>query len=123
MHKLQELHLYFPKLTDGFLRPDLDGQLANRKLLPSLRRLRLQDTILHESPVIPHPSHRTSGGQRILLMISHSGGPLHICKDVLKEMEGLVEELVLDLTLDDACPFGYCSVSGEEEQRRCYPGG
>ena len=116
MPKIQELHLTGALLVDGFLQPDLDGPLANNKLLPSLRRLRLEDTVLNEdewSPIIPYLTHQASGCHRISLTIG--GEPQHICKDVLETITDLVEELVLELTLDDGCPFDYCSTSEEEE--------
>jgi len=111
------LHLTGQTLAPGFLQPDSDAPLA-KKLLPSLRRLYLRDITVHENNwglIIPYLAHQTSGGQRISLTISSSEGPWHICRDVLKEMRGLVRELVLDLTLDDDCPLDRCSVSREEE--------
>ena len=116
MPKLQELHLLSPMLDHRFLQPDSGGPLANEKLFPSLQHLHLEDTFLSEddwSPIIPYLTHQTSGGQRISLTIS--GDPQHICRDVLREMEGLVEELVLNLTLEDDCPIDYCSISEREE--------
>ena len=116
MPNLQELHLAGPILALRSLQPNPDGPLA-KKLLPSLRRLHMKDAPVHENNwglIIPYLTHQTSGGQRISLTISSSGGPRHICKDVLEEMKDLVEELVLDLTLDDACPLDRCSASREE---------
>ena len=116
MPKLQELHLTRPWPMDRFLQPDLDGPLANKKLLPSLRHLHLEHLEENDwSFIIPYLTHQTSDGQRISLTILFSGRPQHICEDVLKEMKELVEELVLNLTLDDACPLGCCSVSEEED--------
>ena len=122
MPKLQELHLISPMVDHMFLRQDLGGPLANGKLFPSLRHPHMEDTLLYEddrSSIIPYLTHQTSGGQRISL--TSSGEPQHICKDVLRDMKGLVEEPVLNLILVDDCPIGYCSVS-EEERRRCYQG-
>jgi len=116
MPKLQELHLLNPMLDFMFLRLGLGGPLANVKLFPSLRHLHLEDTFLYEdnwSSIIPYLTHQTSGGQRISLTIS--GEPQHICWDVLRDMKGLVEELVLNLTLEDDCPINYCSISGRGE--------
>ena len=111
MPKLQELHLINQMLDDRFLHPSLGGPFVNGKLFPSLQHLHLEDTFLYEghwSPIIPYLIHQTSGGQRISLTIS--GKPQHICKDVLRDMKGLAEELVLDLVLEDSCPIDYCSV-------------
>jgi hypothetical protein len=116
MPKIRKLHLTGALLVGRFLQPDLDGPLSSEKLLPSLRWLHLKDTALEEddwSPIIPYLTHQTSGGQRISLTIE--GARQHICKDVLEEIKGLVEELVLKLILDDDCPFDYCLVSEEEE--------
>jgi hypothetical protein len=116
MPKIQKLHLTGALLAGRFLQPDLDGPRSNEKLLPSLRWLHLKNTALNEddwSPIIPYLIHQTSGGQEISLRIE--GARQHICKDVLKKIKDLVEELVLELILDDDCPFDYCSVSEEEE--------
>ena len=115
MPNIQELHLIHAQLEYGFLLLNPKEPLAHKKLLPSLQRLFLEDVILDDegwSPLIPYLTHQTSSGQRISLTIS--GQSEHICKDVLKEMEGFVEELVLDLLLDDDCPFDYCVLSEEE---------
>ena len=82
MPKLQELHLINLILDHRFLHPDLDRQLANGKLS------RRYSTYIwripsYASPIIPYLIHQTSGGQRILLTVS--GEPQHICKDVLRE--------------------------------------
>ena len=116
MPNIQELHLSDVTLADGFLRPDPDGPHANKKLLPSLRRLHLEYICLNDddwSPLIAYLTHQTLDGQRISLALS--GGCQHICKDTVEEIRGLVEEFVLDLILEDCCPFDYCLVSEEEE--------
>ena len=113
MPTIRELHLTSPSLANRFLQPDPDGPFANQKLLPSLRRLRLENAACKDwSYIIPYLRHQTSEGQRILLTIE--GLRQHICRDVLRKIEDLVEEFDLDLILDDDCPLNYCSV-GEEE--------
>ena len=113
MPTIRELHLTRPSLVSRFLQPDPDGPLANQKLLPSLQRLRLENAVSKDwSPIIPYLRHQTSEGQRISLTIE--GLRQHICRDVLRRIEDLVEEFDLDLTLDDDCPLEYCSVSEEE---------
>ena len=117
MPNIQELRLTSAMLVDGFLQPVPDGPLANKKLLPSLRRLYLEDTIAEDdnwSPLLPYLTHQTSDGQGISLALS--GARQHICKDVMREIEGLVKELVLDFLLDDDCPFDYCSLSEDDEK-------
>lgn len=106
MPNLQGLHLVGPVLVDRFLQPDLSGPLTKKNLLPSLRRLHLDNPILLVegwSPIISYPTHQTSGGRGISLTIS--GPRRRIYEDVLRKMKGLVEELVLDMTLNGNCPF------------------
>ena len=56
MAKIQELHLTSGRVVGGFLQPDTDGRLANKQLLPSLRRLRLEDLCEDDwSPLLPFP--------------------------------------------------------------------
>ena len=115
MPNIQELHLTSGRVADGFLLPDPDEPVANGKLLPSLRHLRLEDLYEDDwSPLLLYLTHQTSGGQKISLTIS--GGRCHICKDMLKEIEGLVEEFVLDSFWDYECPLGCCSISEEGEE-------
>ena len=109
MPEIKELHLTSAVLSDMFLQPDPDGPLANTKLLPSLRHLRLEDIVLDDhdwSPLLPYLAHQTSSGQVISLTLS--GEPIHVCKDVMNDIKGLVDEFILDLSLDNDCPFDYC---------------
>ncbi|KAF9779273.1 hypothetical protein BJ322DRAFT_452260 [Thelephora terrestris] len=118
MPNIRELHLIHAQLEYGFLLQDPRGPLSQKKLLPSLERLYLEEVIYDDESwqlLLPYLAHQTSGGQRISLTIS--GTREHICKDVMKELKGFVEELVIDLDLDSDCPFDYCerSEEGEEE--------
>lgn len=117
MPGIQELRLNGALLFDGFLQPDPDEPPGNMKLFPSLRRVHLEDIVLKDDdwgPLLPYLAHQTSGGQVISLTIS--GGRIHICKDVVKDIKGLVDEFVLGLIPDDDCPFDYCSVGEEGEE-------
>jgi len=120
MPKIQELHLFNVMVFDGFLQPSPGGPLANTKLLPSLRRLHLEDIYLDQdswSPLLLFLAHQTSGGQEISLTLS--GEPIHICKNVMRDIESSVEQFIFsDSILDDDCPFGCCSVSEEEEGKK-----
>ena len=78
MANIEELHLTGGRVVDGFLLPDPDEADVNGKLLPPLRRIRLED--LHEDDWTPpatlhHPSNfwRPEGLTRYLWgMPSHS---------------------------------------------------
>jgi hypothetical protein len=117
MPNIQELHLTDALLSDRFLQPDPDGPLANTKLLPSLRHLYLEDIDLGDdywTPLLSYLAHQTSGGQIISLTLF--GERAHICDSVMEDIEGLVEEFILDLTPDDDCPLGLCWVDEEDEE-------
>jgi hypothetical protein len=114
MPKIRELHLVgAPMLFDGFLQPDPDGPLANTKLLPSLRRLHLEQIVLRDNnwtPLLSYLAHQTSGGQ--VISLSLSGERAHICKGVVEDIMGLVENFMFALTMDKDCSCGFCSVDG-----------
>ena len=117
MPKLQELHLVNTVLGIGsFLQPDPHSPSANEKILPSLRHLHLDYVVLCGSggwsEIISYLTRQTSGGQRISLTISDTSR--HICRGMLKRMESLVQELILNLDLDDDCPHDYCQTSDWE---------
>ena len=117
MPKLQEFHLANPVLGTGpFLQPGRDGSSPSEKILPSLRRLRLENFPSYDSDgwieLIFYLTCQTSGGQGISLTISDARR--HICRGMLERMGSLVEELVLDLDLDDDWPCDYCQNSDSE---------
>jgi len=80
---------------DVFLQPD---PLLGAELLPSLRHLVLQyyfrknDSDVDWRPLITYLTHRVSGGQAFSLRLYGRGPP----PEVMKEIEGLVEEYNLD---------------------------
>ncbi|KAF9646518.1 hypothetical protein BDM02DRAFT_3006216 [Thelephora ganbajun] len=97
MPKIRYLHLIRMSLADRFLQPDPDGPLANEKLLPLLQHLYLEGVTLGDEgwkPLLLYLAQQASSGQRISLTIFAYG---RICKDVVGDIEGLVEELTLDL--------------------------
>jgi hypothetical protein len=109
MPNIQELRLINPNLDDGVLQLDPKGPLGKKNLLPALQHLHLDDVITDDRswrPLLPYLIHQTSDGQRISFTIT--GRREHICKDLVKDMRGLVDELNLDLPLVDDCPFDYC---------------
>ena len=122
MPKLQELRLTNPVLGRGpFLQPGPDGPHANEKILPSLRRLHLEDITFFEhdswSEIISFLTRQASGGQGISLTIS-SARRLHICRGWLERIEGLVEELRVSggLNSDGDCRHGYCQIKNSERE-------
>ena len=117
MPGIQELYLTNALLSGRFLQPNPDGPLANTKLLPSLRHLHLEDFFLDGddwSFLLHYLVHQTSDGQGLSLTLS--GSHIHICKDVVKDIKGLVDELILDLPLDEDCPLDHCSVGEEDDE-------
>jgi len=115
MPEIKELHLAGAILATRFLQPDPDGPLASAKLFPSLQHIHLEDIILDDddwSPLLPYLVHQTSHSQVVSLKLS--GERVHICKDMVRDIKGLVDEFILDLPLDEECPFDYCSASEGE---------
>ena len=97
MPNIEVLYLLHPVVSDGFLLPDLNGPNARKKLLPSLRRLYLERVRAADDdwdPLITYLAHQTSGGQAVSLDLF---GKVHVCSEVIEEIEGLVEKLVYEL--------------------------
>ena len=104
-------------LTGGFLLPDPDGSHAKTKLLPSLRSLYLGDVVLLEKswrPLVTYLGHQASDGRTISLEITCTlrtigvaDGP-HMCPEVVKEVESLVEGFSCGVDPRGECPLGRC---------------
>ncbi|KAF9783516.1 hypothetical protein BJ322DRAFT_1110410 [Thelephora terrestris] len=93
MPNIETLRLFNVVLSKGFLRPNPDGPHAKTNLLPSLRSLYLEDVVLINDswrPLKEYLVHLASDGQAIYLNLE--GGSPHICREVAKELEGLVED-------------------------------
>jgi hypothetical protein len=109
MPNLETLNLFHPVVSDGFLLPDPNGSNADKKLLPSLRWLCLENVRAEDDnwdPLVTYLAHQTSGGQAVSLEIFGDG--VHICSKVIKRIEGFVEELNYLPDPDRKCPFGEC---------------
>jgi hypothetical protein len=109
MPNLEVLRLFRPVVSDGFLLPDPDGPNADKKLLPSLRKLYLEDVEAvgdNWDPLVTYLAHQTSNGQAISLEILGDG--VHVCSGVIERIEGLVGELSYLPDPDQECPFGEC---------------
>ena len=106
MPNLEILHLYRPVVHDGFLLPEPNGPNAHKKLFPSLRWLHLDYVQTEDNnwdPLITFLTHQTSGGQTVSLNVF--GNRLHICSHVIKQIEGLVEELIYQPDPNGICPL------------------
>jgi hypothetical protein len=109
MPNLETLYLSYPTLSDGFLLPDPNGPNAGKKLLPSLRRLYLENAEAEDDnwdPLVTYLAHQTSGGQAVSLEIFGDG--VHLCSEVIRRIEGLVDELRYLPNPYRKCPFGEC---------------
>jgi hypothetical protein len=106
MPNLETLYLVQPVVSDGFLLPDPNGPNADKKLLPSLRKLYLEDARAEGDnwdPLVTYLAHQTSGGQTISLKIFGDG--VHVCPEVIKRIEDLVEDLIYEPDSDQECPL------------------
>lgn len=101
MPNLQGLHISDPELADGLLQPDLSRPLANKKPFPSLRRLPSGKS---------HFTRRGLGSSHLPPDSSDIWRPGDFTSAHLWGMKGLVEELVLDMTLNGRYPWRYCSL-------------
>jgi len=109
MPNLKVLHLVSPVVSDRFLLPDPDGPNVYKKLLPSLRRLYLEDVEAVDynwDPLVSYLIRQTPGGRAISLNVFGEG--VHICLEVIERIEGLVEELVYVPDPDGLCPLDIC---------------
>ena len=106
MPNLEALHLVGPVMLDGFLLPDPNGPNAHNKLLPSLRWLYLEDPdALHDrcDSLITYLAHQTSGNHVVSLSVFGEG--VHICSELIEQIEDLVEELICVPDPEMECPF------------------
>ena len=109
MPNLEALHLISPVVPDRFLLPDPKGPNAHGKLLPSLRRLYLEGVKAVDDnwdPLVTYLTCQTFGGQAVSLNVFGEG--VHVCSEVIKRIEGLVEELIYVPDLREKCPFDKC---------------
>ena len=99
-------------LSEGFLQPSQDGPYAGKKLVPSLRSLRLKDLTLSDGswkPLVTYLDHQTSDSKPISLGISGFVVP-HMCPEVEREIEDMVEGFRRNavMTMESECPLGCC---------------
>jgi len=109
MPNLEALHLVATVVSNRFLLPDPNGPNAHKKLLPSLRRLYIEDGEAEDDnwdPLVTYLAHQTSGGQAVSLNLF--GEEVHVCQKVIKRIEALVEELIYAPDKYQDCPFDGC---------------
>ena len=95
MPNIKFLHLTQAVVSSGFLLPKPDGPNANKKLLPSLRRLYLEGVGAENDdwgPLILYLTNQTFDGQSVSLSVFGDDG-VHICSEAVKQLERLVDEL------------------------------
>jgi len=106
MLNLETLHFVGMEVSNGFLLPKLDGPNAHKRLLPSLQRLYLENVKVENGdwgPLLTYLAHQTSDNRIISLNVFGDG--VHVCSDVVKQIEGLVEEFIYLPDPDQECPF------------------
>jgi hypothetical protein len=109
MPNLETLYLAHTVVSDGFLLPDPNGPNADKKLLPSLRKLYLEAVKVEDDswdPLVVYLSHQASGDQAISLEVFGLG--VHVCSKVLGRMVGLVKHLRYNPDPYKKCPFDEC---------------
>ena len=121
MPNIGRLCIFDAKVSEGFLQPDPDGPRPNTKLLPSLRSLSLENPTLGDNGwdhLMTYLAHQTSDGQVISLEIG--GSFPHLCLDVVKEVENLVEKFSCRQDPVTTCLLCRCEgkVRGTRQPRR-----
>ena len=97
MPSVRTLYLSGVEVSKGFLQPNPNGPHANKKLLPSLRALHLEDVTLSDgdwSHLTTYLVNQTLDDQTISLQV-FGDSPL-IPPEVVDEIRGLVEEFSYD---------------------------
>ena len=113
MPNLESLSLVGTWVYDGILLPNPDGPNAQKKLFPSLQRLYLKSVSAvggNWDPLIAYLAHQTSDGQTVSLNMFGNG--VHVCSEVVKQIEDLVEEFVYIPDPNQGCPFDSCLGGG-----------
>jgi len=98
MPNIEGFRISDAELSEGFLQPDPDGPHADKKLLPSLKVLCLQDVILDDDgdgdddwrPLMTYLAHQTSGGQ--IISLEMFGDLPYMYPELMDDIKGLVKE-------------------------------
>ena len=103
MPNIETLTLFNVELSEGFLQPDPYGPRANKKLLPSLQSLHLEDVTLKDGDwghLTTYLAHQTSDNQTITFQIS--GNYPYMLPVVVNEVEGLVKRFAYHRNSEDS---------------------
>ena len=109
MTNIEVLHLIDAVVLRGFLLPEPDGPNTLEKLLPSLRRLYLEDPEVEDEdwgPLIVYLAHQTSDNQDVSLAVFGEG--VHICSGLVEQVDELVKNFDYQPDPDEHCPFDVC---------------
>jgi hypothetical protein len=120
MPNIETLYLSEVEVSKGFLRPNPDGPHANKKLLPSLRSLHLEDVTLDNGDwghLTTYLVHQTSDDQVVWLEVF--GDSPHMPPEVVDKIKGLVEEFTYEQRSEaegKKSPCGSCGSTHEEDE-------
>ena len=117
MPNIEFLHLTGVNVSDGFLQLKPDGPNTNKiRLLPSLRRLYLEDMTAVNGDwghLIRYLASKTFDSQTVSLSVF--GEEVHICSEAVRQLEELVEEFIY-LPDDEYYRCFRPGCGGDEEQ-------
>jgi hypothetical protein len=105
MPNIETLYICRAELSKGFLQPNPDGPHANRKLLPSLRSLILEDALMWNDEdwghLTTYLAHQTSDDQ--IISLEMFGSSPNMPPEAVNGIEGLVKKFTyrLDTEAED----------------------
>ena len=117
MPNIETLYLSEVEVSKGFLQPNPDGPHANKKLLPSLRSLLLEDVTLGDddwSHLAAYLAHQTSDNQ--IISLEMFGDSPHMPPKVVDEIKGLVEEFTYEQRSEAEGKESPCSCGSTHEE-------
>ena len=117
MPNIEILYLSEVEVTEGFLQPNPDGPYANKKLLPSLRSLYLENVTLGNGNwdhLTAYLVHQISDNQIISLEVL--GDSLRMSLEVVDKTRGLVEEFTYEQKSEAEGGESPCSCGSTHEE-------
>jgi len=109
MPNIEHLYFFDMIIRKGFLLQGSGETNTHQNLLPSLKRLYLENVQTEDEdwgPLITYLTHKASDNQAISLEVF--GNRVHICSDVLDQIYGLAKEMVYRPDPTIRCPFHRC---------------